>query len=153
MEATISNGTYTAMKKSGGISGISCGIAESSYYCTDLIIDSYNLAGIKNSLSEWVPTMINQWSGLPGGTVIRSNDTHLVQPGDVIFWLDSSGAGQHVDVVSNVTIDQSTGIGTISTYDANTWSVTNRWSVVGWRITTQWIGSPLYPWFGLVKCI
>ena len=142
----VSNGSYTARQKPGS----ECGTAGSSYYCTNLVIDSYNLAGIKNNFSQYVPTMIGQWESVAGLAVQRSSNVNRLQPGDAIFWLISNAASsaQHTDIIQSIDVSASTGNGTLTTIDANTNSKVNKFYVRDWNLIGKWITGNV-AWFGL----
>jgi hypothetical protein len=145
MLQTVTNGSYTARKKPGS----ACGESGSTYYCSNLIIDSYNLAGINNNFSQYVPRMIGQWPSVPGLTVRQSGNVDGLQSGDAVFWLISSAAStaQHVDMIKSIDVS-SAGNGTLTTIDANTNSKENKFYVRNWNLIGKWITGNV-AWFGL----
>jgi hypothetical protein len=145
MLQTITNGSYAARQKPGS----ACGLSGSSYYCTNLVIDSYNLAGIKNNFSQWVPAMIGQWTSVPGLTVKQNSSVEGLQPGDVVFWLilDNAITAQHVDMIQSVDVSTD-GNGTLTTIDANTNSKVNKFYVRNWNLIGKWLVGNV-AWFGL----
>lgn len=127
----VTNGSFHSHNRTGS----SCGLAPSTYFCTDLVIDSYNLAGIKNNFSEYSghtsegrPGMFDQWSSIPGLSTRQDNDVRGLKPGDAIFWFEDD-FGAHVDLISKISVDYQTGDGSITTTDSNmdrrsiTWDV------------------------------
>jgi len=147
MQQVITNGSYTARQKPGS----ACGKSGSSYYCTNLVIDAYNLAGIKNNFSQSVPTMIEQWPLSSGLTVRESSNVAGLQQGDVVFWLMSNdvSTAQHVDIIQSMDVSTD-GNGTLTTIDANTNSKTNTFFVHNWSLIGKWgVGEGNTAWFGL----
>ncbi len=126
------------------------------YYCTYLVIDSFNLAG-HNELSEvndgWVYNMINHWKQLPGYIFLDyyrgSHESILrqVQPGYAIFYLNNPNAtspssdGDHTAIVKSISFN-SQGDGTLETYDSNVGSVINGYIIAGWDILGTLRGRP-----------
>jgi hypothetical protein len=141
----VTNGSYTARQKPGS----ACGLSGDSYYCTNLVIDAYNLAGIKNNFSQWVPTMIGQWTSIPGLTVRQNNNVEGLQLGDVVFWLILNNAvtAQHVDIIQSIDVSAD-GNGTLTTLDANTNSKINKFYVHNWNLIGKWFVGNV-AWFGL----
>ena len=135
-----------------------------TYYCTNLVIDAYNLAGIKNSFSDWVPTMIDQWGKTAGFSVakyVTYTSLSQLKPGDVIFWVDTAGdasTGEHVVIVSstanlhcpNAGI-QSGCYGQITILQANSDQTSATLQVINNQIMTQELnihGFPMSAMFG-----
>jgi len=113
------------------------------YWCTNLVIDAYNLAGIPGlsvapgagvdspSLpppgQQQVITMANWWMTAPGYTYLdfRSGDRQAaiqkVRPGYAIFYESVFGEEnglEHVALVSSISVDTN-GNGEITTIDSN----------------------------------
>lgn len=115
-----SNG-YTTPYRTG-----SCGYGSDTFFCTNMVISSYALAGLPHNWSQSVYTMVKHWENTPG-FVIKSNTRQTIdslEPGDVIFLArDANGfiervGGRHVVLVKNVYIN-SDGNGRIYIYQAN----------------------------------
>jgi len=155
---SICNATgYCAMHRSG----LCQHQAESqTYYCTDLVIDAYNLAGVKNNFSDYVPYMISNWRS-KGWTVLTQNNSASIsqlKPGDVIFFMSNpndQASGDHVAIISsvNVTCTTSSGCsGTISILQANSNTTAWTFSVINGKFIStahNVAGQLMQPWFGL----
>lgn len=151
MLATITNGTYTATKRSGSACGFDY---DNTYFCTNLVIDSYKLAGVKNSFTSnalAVKYMIPEWETIPGGSVRKDNDVRGLIPGDAVFWLSTNDAGSadHVGLISQIDVDSKTGNGYIVTNDANTNKKSNTFYVRSFGLIGDWLSGINIPWFGL----
>lgn len=151
LQTIITNGSYSTTKKRGDCNqGGTYG-----YLCTDLVIDSNNLAGIRNHLSRTVGYMIYQWSSVNGLVLQNTNNVQNVRPGDAVFWFSDMPPqrrqGYHTDVVYKKDISSS-GNGYLYTLDSNVVGAKLiRHSVVSWKIRfSAWAaGSFGYAWFGL----
>lgn len=151
LETKITNGSYSTPIRPGTCDQTHYG----TYFCTDTVIDSNNLAGINNNLSETVGVMIYQWSGVPGLVLQRGNDVRNVKPGDAIFWFADMPplrqAGYHTDVVYRMNISAA-GNGYLYTLDSNVaGGKIIKHTVIGWAIQfSAWLDSAnKYAWFGL----
>lgn len=131
-EATVTNGTYTVQKRPGTCSGI----GYSTFFCTDLVIASYNLAGISNDFSRNARTMALNW---PSGVTALSGQSAIqsVSPGDAVFYscTSSTSSIEHVVIVKSINYN-SNGAGTLVTLETNSnvESATQRFR--NWTITT-----------------
>jgi FlaG/FlaF family flagellin (archaellin) len=142
MEQAITNGSYAAHKQPGS----DCGTTDLSYYCTDLVIDSYNLAGITVPRQRRVKDLLASWpSSLQ---VRRTNNVNGLQPGDAVFWYYPSGMDAHIDMIYSISVGQN-GNGTITTMDSNTNSKFNKFFVQGWKLIGTWDDGANVPIFGL----
>jgi hypothetical protein len=133
MMATVTNGSYTVLPRSG-----SCGKGLSTFFCTDLVIGSYNLAGIKNSFSRRSPVMAAHWTG---GVQLMTSQSVIeqAQPGDVMFYSCNNTMSTigHVDIIYSIDQDQlarNKGTGRIITIDANTPTEIITHTLRNWKI-------------------
>ncbi|MCL4418989.1 hypothetical protein M1146_02680 [Patescibacteria group bacterium] len=155
MTTSITNNSYTAIYAPSTSS-------LDKYWCTYLVIDSYNLAGYRGlSLGSGdgaVYYMISHWKQLPGYTFLdyynqpHENILKLVRPGYAIFFLNDPSAtgpssdGDHAAIVKSISIDLQ-GNGVIETYDSNlpsAWGTVVRYPVVDWEINGTLRG-PAHP--------
>lgn len=121
MQADISNGSYSATKRSAQDRGVSpTGI----YWCTNLVIDSYNLAGITglNASHQGVRGMMDFWKKTPEYNFIPYtglDSLKQAQPGSALFRIyDSNYEFDHVSIIKTISIDER-GNGDIKTLDSN----------------------------------
>lgn len=121
MLADISNGSYSATKRSAQDRGVGpTGI----YWCTNIVIDSYNLADIKglNANHQGVRDMMNFWGKTSGYSFITYNgldSLKRIQPGFALFRIYSPNyEWDHVSLIKNIGIDER-GNGDIQTLDSN----------------------------------
>jgi len=143
---------YTAQFREGTCSGLGA----QTYFCSDLVVDAYNFAGIRNHMSVYTPTMISQWQSQVGQPIRKSNNVVGIQPGDAVFWLvdpTDRMSTHHVDIVYKINVS-SNGNGTLTTMDTNTNSKFNTFTVVGWSLDplsggTKWTSGANHAWFGL----
>lgn len=141
MVQTITNGSYTAIKRQGLVENTA---PQGLYWCTNSIIDSYNLSG-KNGLGDGqqaVVSMVAFWNSHGGYTYYdylngsHSSVLKVVQPGFAIFFESSPGVhtGQeHVAMVKSIQVD-SNGNGSIQTYDSNSPVRVSHYPVIGWSV-------------------
>ncbi len=93
------------------------------YWCTYLVIDAYNAAGLSGLKASdhlsvlsmkafFQNTALNggQYTLLPAATRVEN-----LKPGDVVFF---EGRGQHVSLIKSIDVDIN-GLGVIYTYDSN----------------------------------
>ena len=91
------------------------------YWCTYLIVDSYNKAGILdlNRVDHGSVIAIKEFFKRSGRFKFLPPETPAEQlkPGDVIFF---EGIGQHVSLIKSLEMDPSgSGLGEIHTYESN----------------------------------
>lgn len=119
MQADISNNGYTATKEPGA--------PGEKYWCTFLVIDSYNLAGIKGlsvSSHGLVRNMRDFWQqNPPGYFYIPFNQntfaSQIVKPGYTVIRIHPNDYTlDHADVISYIRVDEN-GDGEIRTLDSN----------------------------------
>ncbi len=120
------------------------------YWCTDLIIDTYNIALGKRTISEnygAVQNMVTFWQRQGSGFVfahysydprgsLQSLFSTAPSFGGAIFFEASEGRHtgfEHVGLVRSGTLD-SHGNGEIDTYEANSWRTTGKYPVYNWQI-------------------
>lgn len=149
MTASISNGNYTTAPAPGSaLSNI--------YWCTYLIADAFNLAGIgglSRSKDAAVVNMIRSFKTTPSLRFLDYyNSAHSqilsqVKPGYAIFYQASPGSSalgdlDHVAIIKTININQH-GDGQIETVDANISGgrKTLSYTVDGWDI--KWRTSPV----------
>jgi hypothetical protein len=142
MVADISSTSYTAPKSPG--TSIS-----NKYWCTYLVIDSYNLAnhpGLSRAQAA-VASMIPFWKSSSGFKFLdyyngsHQNILSQVQPGYSIMFQDNPGQAtvgefDHAAIVKSINLN-SQGDGTLVTYDSNLptqWGKTITYPVAGWEV-------------------
>lgn len=119
MLADISNGTYSATKRSAQDRGVGpTGI----YWCTNIVIDSYNLANTKglNTNHQAVRGMMDFWKKTSGYIFqpYPGTDLKLVQAGFALFRINPDWNLDHVSIIESIKIDHR-GEGSIKTLDSN----------------------------------
>ena len=130
MLQTITNGTYTATTRSAQDMGVGpTGI----YWCTNLVIDSYNLSSITGlgPQHQGVRGMLDFWKNAGGDYTFIPfdgiNSLRQAKAGHVVFRLyPSDYKFDHVSIIKSIDIDQR-GNGKIVQYDSNgvrNWSST-----------------------------
>ncbi len=144
MIANITNGSYNATKRTGEFINTS---PRGLYWCTNLVIDTYNLAGKSglNDNHQAVISMRNFWKTSPGYIHLDylngnyQNILSAISPGFAIFFESQPGVftgNEHVAIIKSKNID-SRGNGFVETYDANTNAKTQRYPVVNWDVKNQ----------------
>ena len=115
-EQNFTNSNGSADKRGG-----SCCQGGGGYLCTNLVIDSYKLAGLKYMQHQtYVPTMQNNWESDWGGKLYSDNGSNTchdpgtrnsgesiiksLSPGDVIFMYSPNCNDEHVVVVADVNL-------------------------------------------------
>lgn len=131
MMADISNGSYSSTKRSAQDRGVSpTGI----YWCTNIVIDSYNLAGISGlgPTHQGVRSMMDFWKSTSGYNFIAYGGLPSLketQPGFALFRIyQPNYEYDHVSIIQNISIDDR-GNGDIKTLDSN--------SIKGWSSTIR----------------
>ncbi|HLL60986.1 MAG TPA: glucosaminidase domain-containing protein, partial [Candidatus Nitrosocosmicus sp.] len=126
----ITNGNYTTQYREGRDQGTG---RTGLYWCTNLVIDSYQLSGIKGLGAEHqgVVNMRNYWKNAPAPYLYVEYDKadHIqslskVSPGCAIFFETVAGVHtgkEHVAIVKSISMDTSKN-GLMESYDANTTS-------------------------------
>lgn len=114
------------------------------YWCTYLIADSYNLAGLKGlSIAEHaaVVNMRSWWKTASGYKYVENNDDQAtmdkIGPGFAILMELEEGVftgKEHVNLIKTKNVD-SRGNGTITTLDSNSTTKTHTYTVTGWKVT------------------
>lgn len=138
-QQTITNASgYSAAIRSGTCSGL----GSATYFCTSEVRDVYNLAGYRNSLSEYTPSMVAGWNNVSRLFLITTNNTRLLKPGDAIFWWSyDSNRYAHAAIIYAINVD-SYGDGRVTTMDANVNQKIIQHSVRNWRISgSVWAGN------------
>lgn len=127
MTTPISNGSYTTPSRQGLDQGTG---PTGLYWCTNSVIDSYNLSGKKGLGLEHqaVVSMDAYWQTAPGYTYVsylnssdKKDSLSRVKPGYAIFFESSPGvhtSHEHVAIIKSININ-SRGDGTIETLDSN----------------------------------
>lgn len=142
--ATICNeSNVCATKLPGDCNGLNGNIG---YLCTQLVRDSYNLAGLKNSFSLNTYYLFQQWGNRSGYSTSTSNDQETIQklkPGDPIFMFltFSPTALKHVVIIKNVEVD-SNGSGHIDILQSNSEGVTNYYPIRNWKVIHYYRSDP-----------
>ncbi len=135
----LSNGSYSTGTWAGANEG-------SVYWCTYLIIDSYNLAGyggLTKSAHAAVVNMRRWWktTGASSGYVYVDYENNKqsvanVQPGYAMFMESSAGTHtgrEHVNMVKEINIDAN-GNGKIVTIDSNSSSISHSYPVADFQV-------------------
>lgn len=116
------------------------------YLCTQLVIDSYNLAGNKNSFSTNTYFMEQAWEGKAGYRVMKTNSQSSLsqlRSGDVIFMFATYSATslKHVVVIKDVNID-SNGNGEIDILQSNSHTTSSYYPVSRWKVIHYYRDDP-----------
>lgn len=147
------NPSYVVQMRGGQACAGSLGCVGSRYWCTDLLIDTYNIALGKRVLGEdlgTVENMINFWKKSPTSGFVfvhyrnanehqsALNALYASKPsfGGALFFESVEGTHngfEHVALIQNVKLD-STGNGNIQTYEANSGSKTGNYPIYHWQI-------------------
>jgi hypothetical protein len=161
MTAPVSGCGYAATQRAGHDS------PTEKYWCTNLVIDAYNLAGIPGLTTapgpgvtaSWLPppghqqviTMAEWWMTAPGYTYVnlRSGDRRAtiqqVRPGFAIFYESVFGqenGNEHVALVSSISVDAQ-GTGQLTTIDSNAEA-----KQFTYRVVHGTVQNPPYPVIG-----
>lgn len=115
------------------------------YWCTYLVVDSYNLSGhsgLSTGSQGAVTGMVAFWQNTPGYVFLdyTANQQILSQisPGYAIFFLADDYNFNHAAIVKSITwANQNAGDGTLETYDANlppSWGTVISYNIWGWNI-------------------
>lgn len=129
MLADISNGSYTATKRQALDRGVS---STGIYWCTNLVIDSYNLAGAKGlgPNHQGVRGMLDFWKKTSGYVFIPytgADSLRQAKPGQAFFRINPPDYQyNHVSILKNISVDER-GNGVVETIDSN--------SSKGWKST------------------
>jgi len=104
------------------------------YWCTLLVFDSYNIAGLKVAKNPAVINMHAWWKTASGFKYIDGNNIKDVKPGYAVFTEDpGSGQKQHKFLVKTITVD-SHGNGSVVSLEANVKEKSKTYPVSGWKI-------------------
>lgn len=121
MVNNITNGSYTASIRQA----LDRGVGQTGiYWCTNLIIDAFNLAGITGlgPNHQGVRGMLDFWKTTPGYVFIANTGTDslkTIKPGFAVFRINPGDyTFDHVSMVKNISIDDR-GNGSIETIDSN----------------------------------
>ncbi len=147
MVADISNGSYSAVRREGKNEGSSL---SGTYWCTDIVIDSYNLSGVRglNLSHEGVVNMRSAWKNLPGFKYVDYPGTNSltalrsVGASYAAFWESEAGkhtGREHTAIIKAININNQ-GDGHIDTYESNNYLKTFTYPVAGGQIQNT-----LYP--------
>jgi hypothetical protein len=152
MQTSFRNNGYTSRKEPGSCDGYG-----GSYFCTYLVGDSYQLAGINAPTGSTVASLVKNWTGA-GFSLVKENNMRNIAPGDAVFWATaqspravSSTYFKHTDIVYAVNINPTTGNGYMQTIDANANIKIVKYNVINWVIQGVWLHGANYPWFGLYR--
>lgn len=138
---SISNGSYSAAIRQGYDNSLA---TSGRYWCTQLPIDSYNLAGKKglNNSHAGIVGMIQFWKNTSGykyldysGGSSRQQILNQLQPGCAMFQESKHGVHtgyEHAAIIKDVSIKN--GDGYIITYDANGPQKTSRYIIDNWQV-------------------
>lgn len=154
MVQDITNGTYHSTKRTGDVKD---GTGEDGiYWCTNLVIDTYNLAGITGPQiskgHQSVASLLQFWRTTPGFLFfdyLKSPEQTLkrVISGAVVFFKQtinstSTQPFDHVAIVKQISVDVK-GNGEMQTYDANTPDKILVYPIDSWNVKGN-----LYPLVG-----
>lgn len=129
------------------------------FYCTSLVVDVFNISGMKlsDALGN-VNTMIDFWKSTEGQrkgfhyldyysvkiSGSKSQQQYLlsqVKPGDAIFYANTGYCGRaaycHTGIVYDVKLNNA-GDGYIETREANAWITKRKIPVSSWKIVGPW---------------
>lgn len=153
MMANITNNIYTAAKRPGLAENTSS--ETGLYWCTTIVIDAYNLAGLSGLVwgpHEGVISMVSFWKNTQNYFVLDySSGDHqailsVVKPGYAFFQektKDTHTNFEHVNIITEITINAN-GDGAIKTIDANSGSKRNTYTISEWNIInltySGWVG-------------
>jgi len=141
---SISNGSFSAAVRQGYDDSLT---TTGRYWCTQLPIDSYNLAGKKglNNSHAAVVNMVKFWQITAGykyldysGSGNHQQILSQLQPGCAMFQESKHGVYtgyEHAAVVKDVSINN--GNGYIMTYDSNGPKKTSRYIIDNWQVTNN----------------
>lgn len=133
----------------------------SGYLCTQLIVDSYNLAGLENNFARRVYFMSKYWTDKAGYVILRENNpstTSQLRPGDVFFMSDlpnglSKNVGNHHVVIIRKIVPfplPPSGDGRIYLLQANGHATSGFDFVRNWKVKNIYEGKSTGAlWFGL----
>lgn len=154
MTFAATNGSYTIHTRTGS----ACGLASTTYFCTDFVIDSYNLAGINMPNLEYAGDMFNWWRNQSGLSIKEENDVTGLSSGDVIFWVDPNETRyylkwKHVGIIKQIGLNDK-GQLTLTTMDANLNHRINDFPIINNQVRGTFVddsGNPIgwKPEFGL----
>jgi len=139
-----SNGLYSILSANQSTQCYTTHSAASKYWCTDSVIDSYNLAGITGlsvaAGDEAVINMHAHFKSLPGYLFIPyPGSLTSVKPG--YAFIKEGGSGQHTGIVKTITID-GRGNGSITTLESNSGAKSHTFPIAGGVIQGDWPGEP-----------
>lgn len=131
-----SNGRYTAQFRQGYDTGTS---RSSIYWCTNIVIDAFNLAGIGGLGPEHqgVVNMQMSWSRIPGLRYVpylnanKQQALSNIQAGCAIFWESRPGVHtgyEHTAILKTVQLDNRMN-GYLETYESDNTFTTGRYPV------------------------
>lgn len=151
MQTSFRNNGYSSRKAPGSCDGYG-----GSYYCTYLVGDAYHLAGANAPTGSTVASLVNNWTGA-GFSLVKTNNMRNIAPGDAVFWTTAqfppavnNAYFKHTDLVYSVSINPTTGNGSMQTIDTNANVKIVKYNVINWAVQSVWIGDS-YPWFGLYR--
>jgi hypothetical protein len=140
MQADISNNGYTATKRQGLNDGTT---PTGLYWCTNLVIDSYNLAGKRGLVAnhQAVVDMRKFWKTATGYKYVdysgnKQQAIQAITPGYAIFFEQNDGVAsgaEHVAILKSIEVDNR-GNGQIQTYDSNSSVKISQYPIRNWNI-------------------
>ncbi len=146
MMGDVSNGTYSANKRTGSSDAVNQLTLDGLYWCTFIVIDSYNLAG-RSGLTPAghlaVVNMIQYWKNTPGYRYLDyDHEDHKtiiqqLKPGYPYFLVRSAAlehtGNEHVGLIRNISLDQN-GNGYIETLESNASNISRKYPVDAWSV-------------------
>lgn len=135
---TIENGGYRATYREGRDNGVG---SSGTYWCTNSVIDAYNLAGIRGlgPNQQSVISMRTYWMGNSSykyKAYLNSDKAKTlseIQPGCAVFFELSPGKHtgyEHVAVIKSISLDSNQN-GVMETYDSNSVVKATRYPIYG----------------------
>ncbi len=106
------------------------------YWCTYLVVDAYQLAGIQGlsvGADGGVAEMHRHFGFISGYFTLDGTPNQAtlskVKPGYAIFFRDDS----HVGLVKSIVVDGN-GNGTLESYESNSSATSHKWPIAGWQV-------------------
>lgn len=130
MVQNITSGSYSATTRTAQNRGVG---PDGIYWCTNIVIDSYNLSSITGlgSSHQGVRNMLDFWKNTSGYTFIPFtgiDSLRQAKPGYALFRIYAPDYNwDHVSIIKTIIVDER-GNGKIETYDSN--SVKGWWSTI-----------------------
>lgn len=153
MVKDITNGSYAAVIREGITDGVN---QKGLYWCTNIIIDSYNLSGIGGlgPTHQAVRNMAEFWKNTQGYNFIeygedkKTDALRSINPGYAFFMIGQYYGSDHASIIYDKQIDEK-GNGFIITTDSNASEKRFRFPVENWEVKNTF--QPLVGFGGISK--